>query len=186
MTGTEQWRPVVGFETHYEVSDAGSVRSLDRTFTDSIRRTYAKKGQLLKPSPHPDYGHLTVMLYHDGIGAKCRVHHLVLAAFVGPCPTGLEGCHNDGNPSNNSVGNLRWDTRQSNIDDREQHGRTSRGEDHPGNKLTKERVLELRAKLDSGLHTTRELAKEYGLSKGTLHNIKTRKRWAWLEEPCVS
>ncbi|WP_248099523.1 HNH endonuclease signature motif containing protein [Corynebacterium kefirresidentii] len=46
-----------------------------------------------------------------------KVHRLVMAAFVGPCPDGMEVCHNDGNPANNYVGNLRYDTHQANYAD---------------------------------------------------------------------
>ena len=50
-------------------------------------------------------------------------HRLVLLAFVGECPSGMEACHNDGDPSNNNIDNLRWDTRSSNIKDQVKHGR---------------------------------------------------------------
>lgn len=50
------------------------------------------------------------------------VHRLVLEAFVGPCPEGMEGCHGDGDPTNNSLGNLRWDTATSNQLDKVRHG----------------------------------------------------------------
>lgn len=51
------------------------------------------------------------------------VHRLVLEAFVGPCPSGCEGCHYDGNPANNIVSNLRWDTTKNNCLDKRRHGR---------------------------------------------------------------
>lgn len=50
-----------------------------------------------------------------------QVHHLVLEAFVGPRPPGLECCHNDGNSMNNKPGNLRWDTHQANMEDLKRH-----------------------------------------------------------------
>lgn len=34
----------------------------------------------------------------------------------------MECCHNDGNPSNNIVENLRWDTHSGNMMDRTLHG----------------------------------------------------------------
>lgn len=51
------------------------------------------------------------------------VSQLVLKAFVGPRPRGMEGCHNDGNASNNYLSNLRWDTHHENMRDVERHGR---------------------------------------------------------------
>lgn len=49
------------------------------------------------------------------------LHDLVLAAFHGPKPKGLQACHNDGDKLNNHFSNLRYDTCQANIDDRERH-----------------------------------------------------------------
>lgn len=51
-----------------------------------------------------------------------QVHALVLEAFIGPRPSGMVCCHNDGDPLNNSVDNLRWDTQASNILDIVKHG----------------------------------------------------------------
>lgn len=65
---------------------------------------------------------LFVILRRDGKRYSRQIHRLVLESYVGPCPAGLEGCHNDGNHRNNDLENLRWGTRQSNCDDRRRHG----------------------------------------------------------------
>jgi HNH endonuclease len=49
------------------------------------------------------------------------VHTLVLQAFVGPCPAGMEACHYDGDKANNKLGNLRWDTKRANELDAIRH-----------------------------------------------------------------
>jgi hypothetical protein len=51
--------------------------------------------------------------------ARCE---LVLTAFVGSRPSGLEGCHRNGDPTDNRLENLRWDTRTANIFDAVAHG----------------------------------------------------------------
>jgi len=51
-----------------------------------------------------------------------RVHRLVLEAFIGPAPKGTICCHNDGDPTNNRLENLRWDTHSSNTRDAIRHG----------------------------------------------------------------
>ena len=118
----EEWRPVVGYEGSYEVSAHGRVRSVDRTveFKNGVRRSF--HGRAIKPQPTKG-GHLRVTLCLGDSRRKTRVHRLVLEAFVGPCPEGMEGCHNDGNPQNNHVDNLRWDTRGNNCLDTVKHGR---------------------------------------------------------------
>jgi hypothetical protein len=50
------------------------------------------------------------------------VHRLVLKAFVGPCPEGMEGCHWDGDACNNKLDNLRWATHAENVEDSIRHG----------------------------------------------------------------
>lgn len=103
---TENWRPVRGYEGSYEVSDLGRVRSVR---------------VVLKPMRVPK-GHLQVALYKSADRTFYKVHCLVLSAFVGPRPEGMEGCHNNGDPQDNRLSNLRWDTRSGNQRDSVEHG----------------------------------------------------------------
>jgi hypothetical protein len=53
----------------------------------------------------------------------CLVHRLVLLAFRGEPPTPHHECaHWNGDPSDNSIGNLRWATKVENHADRWRHG----------------------------------------------------------------
>jgi hypothetical protein len=122
LNRVENWRAICGFIGHYEVSDLGRIRSLDRTLTDRIGRIRRVRGSVLSPSAQPHSGHLHVNLKLAGRSRSVAVHALVLEAFVGPRPHGLECCHGDGNPANNRVDNLRWDTRSANIFDSVRHG----------------------------------------------------------------
>lgn len=120
----ERWRPAVGYETLYSVSDYGQVISRDRRVPHPRWPGYTSliKGRLLKPYLLAD-GRQRVFLYSgDGPGRPFYIHTLVAAAFIGPRPEGLNICHNDGDPSNNYVGNLRYDTQGSNMLDRVLHG----------------------------------------------------------------
>ena len=63
-------------------------------------------------------GYLAVTLWRKGQQNTKYVHRLVLEAFVGPCPPGMEACHNNSNPADNRLSNLRWDTRQANHKDK--------------------------------------------------------------------
>ena len=118
---TEEWRPVVGYEQFYEVSNLGRVRSLPRTVTIRGGGTSRRDGRIRKLTTHPR-GHLIVSLRAPGQKMFCaKVHRLVLEAFVGPCPDGMECCHNNGDPADNRVENLRWGTHTENIHDRRRH-----------------------------------------------------------------
>lgn len=113
----EEWRSVVGCEGEYEVSNRGRVRSLDRV-VETSRGPRKYRGRMLKCSTArtPDY---PVVNLRRGISE--RVHNLVLEAFVGPRPDGYVACHDDGDPYNNHLSNLRWDTYSSNNRDLVRH-----------------------------------------------------------------
>lgn len=117
----EEWRPVVGYEGLYEVSDQGRVRSLPRTLRDGRRL----KGRVLKPGVSRPYGHLSVSFSVDFNITQHSVHRLVLTAFVGkaPSPEQDNALHWDGDPTNNTPGNLRWGTKKENAGDSMRHGR---------------------------------------------------------------
>ena len=71
----------------------------------------------LKTHLHARY--VRVNLVRNGANVSCAVHCLVLEAFVGPRPAGMEGCHYpDSDRTNNHVDNLRWDTHAENVRDR--------------------------------------------------------------------
>lgn len=104
---TEEWRPVVGWEDLYEVSDQGRVHS---------KRT----GKFLKPGMNRRHRHVA-LCSGDG-GRSYRVHRLVMEAFVGPLPRGMEIRHLDDDPDNNSLDNLVYGTRSENMNDRVSNG----------------------------------------------------------------
>lgn len=60
------------------------------------------------------------------------VHHLVLEAFVGPRPAGMQGCHRDDDPRNNALDNLRWDTPAGNKSDAVRRGTAAGAENFRG------------------------------------------------------
>lgn len=114
---TEGWRPIPG-HPGYEASDQGRVRSLDREVPVTGGSMRAVKGKVLRPQERRD-GRL---VFQAAQGRTIYVHRAVALAFLGPAPTGMEVCHNDGDPSNNRPSNLRWDTRRNNMLDMHEHG----------------------------------------------------------------
>jgi hypothetical protein len=156
----EEWRDVVGFESIYEVSSHGNVRSV-------------KSGKFKKITADKTTNRPFLNLWKNNKQNVVRVHKLVLEAFVGQCPEGLECCHNDGDSFNNHIGNLRWDTHTSNIHDRIKHGTSNRGERCGTAKLTLEQVRAIRK--DDRLQ--RIIAKEYGIAESMISRIKSGVRW---------
>lgn len=116
----ETWLPVVGWEGLYEVSDRGRVRSVERVVHCRDGRVRTFPSVTLRPGTGTT-GALYVNL-SNGTTKVRRVHHLVLEAFVGPRPPGMEGCHWDDDKKNNAVTNLRWDTHSANMFDKVRNG----------------------------------------------------------------
>lgn len=111
-----EWRPVLGFEDLYEVSEEGDVRSVDRIDVRGWRR----RGRTLRPS-RDGCGYRQVVLC-NGRRHNRKVHVLVCEAWHGPRPSGLQVRHLDGDQLNNVPGNLRWGTGSENVRDAIQHG----------------------------------------------------------------
>jgi hypothetical protein len=111
--------PVPDYEDAYKVSSWGNMLSLDRIVVDKNGRRMRFKGRMLKPTPNSD-GYPQV---HVGQHRSSKLHVLVLEAFAGPKPPGLQGCHGDDIRTNNRLFNLRWDTDSANQRDKIRHGR---------------------------------------------------------------
>lgn len=110
----EEWRPVVGYEDLYEVSDWGNVRSVDRIIVDKNGREMHYKGRILKGAIHPNNGYKMVLL---GVGRPNMVHRLVAKAFIPNPENKREVDHiiptSDG--GTDDVWNLRWATTKENA-----------------------------------------------------------------------
>lgn len=111
----EIWKPVVGYEGLYEVSNRGQVRSLDRPVYRGNKIHCFMKGCILKQTKTTT-GYMRVTLVKPGHKNKSyRVHRLVAFAFI-PQVEGKELInHIDCNPLNNNVANLEWCTHSENL-----------------------------------------------------------------------
>ena len=117
----ETWKPVAGHEGFYEASDYGRVRSLDRTISKKDGSTQRVRGVMMKP--RVDWqGRRYIDLQKVGVINRLSVHRIIIETFSGPVPEGMEVCHNNGDPSDNRLSNLRYDTRSENMRDKRKHG----------------------------------------------------------------
>jgi len=168
----EVWRDVIGYEGLYQVSDDGNVRSLERLMASRTAAGVRIVRKVLRQGTN-NQGRLQVALSKLGVVTRFQVHRLVLEAFTGPCPAGLETCHWDGDHTNNRINNLRWGTRSSNRDDARRHGTLPIGESSKKSTLTEQDVRDIRASIDS----SRKTAEKYGVSQVTITHIRTRRTW---------
>ena len=127
----------------------------------------------LKASPMQN-GYPIVSLYGR---IQRTVHSLVLEAFVGPSPAGMEVRHKNGNRGDARLDNLEYGTRKQNAKDKFRHGTNRAGEQITHFVRLKEAdVLEIRRKNAAG-QSMGSLGREYGVTVGNIHAIVHRKSW---------
>lgn len=139
---------------------------------------------LLKPKVHTA-GYVCVILRCNGRSYPRTVHRLILEAFVGPRPSAMVCCHQNGDKHDNRIENLRWDTKQQNAEDSRRHGTLCRGETVGTAKLTPEKVAEIRRLYVTGQYRYVDLAKAFAVSKGQISRIVNSRRWMHLESDPV-
>lgn len=157
LVAPERWLPVPG-HSDYAVSTWGRfkrVRTIERSSAGIKRGSIDAEGY---------------RVYHVD-GKRVRAHVLVLTAFKGSCPTGMESCHKNRNRLDNWIGNLYWGTRKQNVKDMERHGtcagRFRKGHHNPSGMKGKQHSVETRQRM-SEIHKKR-LA-------GKTHSAETRQR----------
>jgi len=137
----ENWKPIPGYEG-YEVSDLGRVRTY-KVFVPRVvgKEAYWAIGDTPKLMTIRDATnqYQVVSICNKGKKELRTVHRLVLRAFVGPCPPGMECCHLNDDRRDNRLCNLKWDTKSAN-----QKQITSRtGSKNKKALLTEDKVLQI-------------------------------------------
>lgn len=124
----ELWKPIIDFESSYEISNLGRVHSIGRCITDSTGRNQHIKSTVLKCSKDSD-GYLYVTLTRRSIGITKKIHRLVAEAFIPNIDNKPEVNHKDGDKNNNCADNLEWVTSKENIQHAFRTGLRSRNQE---------------------------------------------------------
>jgi hypothetical protein len=169
----EQWKNLPGYEGIYKVSDKGRIKSLARSDAKG-NRLKEKIMSICTSGRYP-----CISLCKNGRQKTKHIHPLILLAFVGPCPEGMECCHNNGVKSDNRLTNLRWGTHSENQLDAVKHGThvDHKGEKNAGAKLTEAEVLKIRELYKSGKWTKLKLSNKFNVSSAHIYSIICRRRW---------
>ncbi len=187
MMPPEIWRPVAD-AYGYEVSNLGRVRSWRRKGSRA-GSALAPEPKLLKTTPGA-WGYPLVNISRSGDKQKpVTVHILVLTAFCGPCPNGMECLHADGDRTNSNLSNLYWGTRAENMQDSIRHGTSIRpsirGEQNMHAELTQRQVIQIKRMLRRGVRNV-DIARIFNVHPNTIWGIKSGGSWEWLVIPGCS
>lgn len=169
-----QYRDIIGFPG-YRVGDDGTVWSKWRRGGGKGKGS-TSLGTTWRLCKVGNKGYPHLKLFRDKKRYPRSVHILVLQAFVGPCPEGMECCHNDGNKTNNWITNLRWDTPKANQNDRKKHGTDMIGQKHPYHILKEEDIPRIfKARAEGKI--LRQIGEEFNVSFCAIHDVLQRKTW---------
>lgn len=165
----EIWKPVVGYEGLYDVSNMGNVRVLPGKY---------RTAQVLKPGNND--GYLIVKLTKDRIRKCYFVSRLVAMAFLTNTENKPEVNHIDGNRFNNVLSNLEWVTSMENKIHASRMGLLARGERAHTSKLTSKEVIEIRELYKTGKYSHRTLATIFNIGKTAIYNIINKRSWSHI------
>lgn len=162
----EVWRPVLGYEDRYRVSNIGRVKLLACRLNTWFG-TRARPEQIMVVRADKA-GYIKVCLQRDLKQKHTHVHVVVLKAFVGEPQQGQEARHLNGIRGDNRPENLAWGTHLENMRDQYLHGTRAIANSHPASKVTRAMVSNIR----SSTKTIALLAKEMNLGTSTVWRIR--------------
>ena len=166
----EVWKDIPGYEGKYQASTEGSIKSLKRTVHSSNQNgtfEFVLPEKILKPGKRGKY----LMVVLNDPRHTFSVHRLVMAAFYGK--SDLYVLHVNGDPHDNRLENLRYDTQTENIYDIYRQGKAWK-------KLTASDVQGIRFGLFCGF-SCRRLGELFGVRHQAISKIKNGERYAWLK-----
>lgn len=159
----------------YSITKDGKVWSVPRIGT---------RGGWIKSFPGKTGGYICINLYFNNKKCQRKIHRLVLETYVGPCPIGMEGCHNNDIKTDNRLENLRWDTKSANIKEAIIHGNHpaahQNGEKNPRANLTEVKVRVIRYLRKVARFPLKDIAWQFDVGIAAISKICIGKRWKYL------
>lgn len=148
----EKFKDVRGYESYYEISNLGRVKS-----------TSYKGKRMLKPAITKN-GYLNVVFCVRQKREHKFIHRLVAEAFLPNINNYSTVKHKDRNKLNNCVENLEW----LSVEDNNRYSNTKM--------LKREQVLQIPAFISKG-YTQLEIAKHFNVSRRTIQFVLKGEHW---------
>ncbi len=185
MKELEIWSDIEGYEGHYQISNLGRARSVDRgMYVRQDRYTQPRwtnrKGKLLKQYLDGK-GYRMIRPCIFGISKTLMVHRLVAQAFV-PNPEQKRVVnHLNADHLDNRAANLEWCTTKENNHHTIKLGRKPyvNGSKSLVSKLNAGQAKTIKQLLAAGEHPL-TIAKQFNISRSNVYAIKTGKTWVHI------
>lgn len=170
MENDVEYRDIPGFPGYRAGSDGSLWTSLKSRFNKLAQ------WKQLEKAANKD-GYIRIRLRRDGKSVSFTAHKIIALTFLGERPPGLIVCHNDGNPLNNKVTNLRYATYKDNSHDSLIHGTLLFGEKSRNAKLKRANVIAMREMYANGVPVGK-IAANLGVNYRNVSRIIRKERWA--------
>lgn len=178
----EEWRPCLGFEGYYEVSNLGRVRSVDHYTTpktDTIGRKHPKrlmKGKIISQRDHA-FGYKVVTLSKDNQVFTRTVHKLVAEAFLGVRENEeIVVRHLNSDPTDNRLENLQYGTQLENMQDAISADTMEFGERRYNAKFDNKTIKKIKEDLILGASPT-DIFNKYGMKQSQVGKMLAGRAW---------
>ena len=178
MVTKEIWKEGLYWEGLYEVSNMGRVRNIQRWVKSKGPGKKFLPVVIRKPQLNR-YGYPVVCLNGKEKAVLKSIHRMVVEAFIGPIPDGMQVNHKDGNKENNNLDNLEICTGSENQLHRHRVLGQHRGEKHPLSTLKEGDVRRIRSMIGHGIDD-QKIANAHLVSRSTIRNIRIGKVWGWF------
>lgn len=172
----EIWKPVVGYEGFYEVSNMGNVRSIDRITQIGSKGSRFQPMIILKKAIRNGYH--SVMLSKENEKSNTSVHRIVALAFIDNPLQKTQVNHINSIKTDNRVENLEWATPKENTHHSMRNGNHFKGSRH-GNSVLKEKDILHIYKVCKNT-TDVNLSQKYSVNPSTIRKIRLGMIWKEL------
>jgi hypothetical protein len=165
-------KAIPGYEGYFAESD-GTIWSMR-----PYKRSKCPRTEAYKMTPVAQgRGYRAVSVRKDGKDVLVKVGKLVLLAFVGERPKGMEVCHGKFGKTIDQLDNLRYGTHASNVEDMKTFDEQLRGSALPQAVLTESQIPAIRGRYAS----LRQMARDHGVDRATISDILMGRTWRHVE-----
>jgi hypothetical protein len=111
----EIWKPIVGYEGFYEVSNLGRIKTKERFIERKDKTFFMLHERIRKLVLHKKTGYLQVSICVENKVKMCSAHRMVASTFIDNPLNKPQVNHINGIKTDNRVENLEWCTNRENT-----------------------------------------------------------------------